>query len=87
MLCLIKREIEGVKVELNVDETLPDKVMGGQPFLTVGRKTNMVFAVDCLKVIKAIAVSESLTELADNIVDVWNEDSIKKSIIISGVGN
>ena len=82
MLCLIKRDIEDVNVELNVDEALPDNVMGGQPFITVGMKTNIVFAVDCLKVIKAIAVSETLTELADNIKDVWNEDSIQRSILI-----
>ena len=87
MLCLIEKEIEGVQVELNVDETSPDNVLDGQPFITVGRKTNMVFAVDCLTIIKAIAVSESLTDLADNITNVYNENSIKKSIIIAGVGN
>lgn len=80
MLCLISREIDGVKVELNVDETLSNKVMGGQPFLTVGRECSMVFAVDSLKVIKAIANAETLTELQKSIKDVWNEKSIQNLI-------
>ena len=82
LIYLISKKIDGVKVELTVDADLSDKVMGGQPVLQIGRDCCMVYAVDSLKMIKAIHNAESLSDLNESIVDVWNSHSTDRKSVV-----
>ena len=74
MISLIKSQIDGVTVELTVEETIGSK-LGGMPILLIGDvniESVMVQEVDTLAVIKAIATSETVEDFEWKTKDCWN---------------
>ena len=74
MISIIKSEIEGVTVEMTVEETIGSK-LGGYPTLLIGNiniESCMVAEVDTLAIIKAIATSETAFDFEWKTRDCWN---------------
>jgi len=78
MISLVKSEIEGITVELTVEETIGSQ-LGGYPTLLIGNvniETVMIAEVDTLAIIKAIAASETAFEFESKVKDCWNAEKI-----------
>ena len=73
MISLAKNQIEGITVELTVEETVGSQ-LGGYPTLLIGDvniESIMVQEVDTLAVIKAIVTSETAFEFESKIKGCW----------------
>lgn len=82
MISLVKNQIDGVTVELTVEETIGSQ-LGGYPTLLIGNvniESLMVAEVDTLAVIKAIATSESVYDFEWKTKDCWN--SKKMAVVL-----
>ncbi len=78
MISLAKSEIEGVTVELTVEETIGSE-LGGFPNLLIGNvniESVMVQEVDTLAVIKAILTSETASDFEHKIKGCWRSGKI-----------
>lgn len=77
MISIVKNHIDGVKVELIVDEEKSSNTVGGQPVLHITDKTQpynrvcLVYDVDTLTVLKAVSTSNTLNEFKDKVKDTW----------------
>ena len=80
MIEIIRKQIEGKNVVLSVDETLSNKVLGGQPILKIEDKLTVIYAVDTLKVIKGIANANILDDLVESVEGSWAEDGVKEIV-------
>ena len=85
MISLMKNEIEGITVELTVEESI--KGLGGYPTLLIGEcpiESVMIHECDTLQVIKAIANSSTLEEFKEWIGDektgIWKYSLIRELI-------
>lgn len=64
MMSMIKSTIEGIPVEMTVEETI-GSTMGGYPTLYIGLQSIMVKEVDTLEVYKAVATSGTVEEFCE----------------------
>lgn len=81
MIKLAEKIIEGKTVILEVDETLSDKTIGGQPVLKIDNDITIIYAVDTLKVVKAIYNSDTLFEVVKYVKGSWAESKIKQLLV------
>lgn len=78
MISLAKNQINGVTVELTVEETIGSQ-LGGYPIIHFGDvmiDSTMVAEVDTLQVIKAIVTSETVEEFSKGIEDCHNSSKM-----------
>lgn len=78
MISLMKNEIDGVTVELTVEETIGSQ-LGGYPMIMFGDiniQSTMVAEVDTLAVIKAIATSKTVGEFSRATEDCYNHNNM-----------
>ena len=70
MMSMIKSTIEGIPVEMTVEETI-GSTMGGYPTLHIGLQDVMVKEVDVLEVYKAVATSGTVEEFCERVTGTW----------------
>ena len=68
---MIKSEIDGVAVEMTVEETIGSE-LGGYPILWIGLKKCMVAEPDTLEVYKAVATSGTVEEFCERVNGCWS---------------
>lgn len=81
MITIIEKNIENVDFKLEVEETIPGNKLGGQPTLWINQEPHIVYAVDTLKVIKAIANSKNMNFVKKGVEGTWNEERIVETIL------
>lgn len=80
MITLIEKTIEKVHFKLEVDETQPDRSIAGSPILYIDGEAHIIYAVDTLKVIKAISNSQNLIYVKKGIRGSWAEETVCETI-------
>lgn len=78
-IILIEKEIEKVHFKLTVDPTIPDNKLGGCPTLFINDEAHLIYPVDTLTVIKAIATSKNLIYLKKGVENHWCSDKINET--------
>ena len=81
MITIIEKTIENVDFKLEVEETISGDKLGGQPILWINQEPHIVYAVDTLKVIKAIANSQNMNFVKKGVEGTWNEEGIVETIL------
>ena len=80
-MIIIEKEIENQKVTLEVDETISDNKLGGAPLLKINNDIALIYPVDTLKVIKGIAIADTLNDLVESVKGSWAEDGIREIVV------
>lgn len=81
-MIIVEKNIENKNVILEVDETIDNNKLGGQPLLKVdGRIVAVIYAVDTLTAIKGIVNAGTLKDIAESMEGTWAEDTVKEIFV------
>ena len=79
-IVLIEKTIEHVQFKLEVDTSKPNNTLAGSPTLLIDGEPHIIYAVDTLTIIKAIANAKNMIYIKKYVKGCWAEESIIETI-------
>lgn len=80
-IVIIEKTIEHVNFKLEVNPQKPNNTILGSPILWINNEPHIIYAVDTLTIIKAIATANNMIHIKKAVEGTWCEETITKTII------